>query len=100
MSDRRSATPPVQDDGVDTEGGKAAAGERDGSRGQLDGASGGYGTNSGRGTSGGTGDGDAATDGADSEPTMDDGSTSGSGTGASGSGPTEWLRSESTNPKG
>ena len=70
------------------EGGKTAPGERTGTRQQLDGAGGGYGSESGTGTSGGTGDGDPGGDSA-----MDDGTTTGRG-GASGAGPTEWLRDE------
>ena len=71
------------------EGGKTAPGERTGTRGQLDGAGGGYGSQSGTGTSGGTGDGDPGGDSA-----MDDGTTTADGGGASGAGPTEWLREE------
>jgi hypothetical protein len=69
-----------------SEGGKTAPGESIGSREQLDGAGGGYGTESGTASSGGTGDGDA---GRDALP--DDGTTSGA-TGAAGAGPTEWVR--------
>jgi hypothetical protein len=72
------------------EGGKIAAGEPAGTRQQLDGAGGGYGSQSGTGSSGGTGDGDPGADSA-----MDDGTTTGS-TGATGAGPTEWVRSDPT----
>ena len=60
------------------EGGKAAPGERTGTRGQLDGASGGYGSQSGTGSSGGSGEGEA-------DPT-------GAVSGAGGEDPTDWLR--------
>ncbi len=60
------------------EGGKAAPGERTGTRGQLDGASGGYGSQSGTGSSGGSGE-DAP------DPASDP-------SGATGEGPTDWLR--------
>ena len=65
------------------EGGKAAAGEVTGSRGQLDGASGGYGSQSGTASSGGSGEG---------EPVEDEPGTPGQATGASGETPTDWLR--------
>jgi hypothetical protein len=75
------------------EGGKTAPGDATGSRGQLDAAGGGYGSESGTGTSGGTGDGDpaAAPDDPGAGSSIDDGTTSGA-TGAQGEGPTEWLR--------
>jgi hypothetical protein len=60
------------------EGGKAAAGERTGTRGQLDGASGGYGSQSGTGSSGGSGEGEA--------------DAAGDGSGAAGESSTDWLR--------
>jgi hypothetical protein len=75
------------------EGGHAAAGEPAGTRGQLDSAGGGYGSQSGTATSGGTGDGEPASG------VMDDGTTS-AGTGATGQGPTEWLRSEPVGSEG
>jgi hypothetical protein len=45
------------------EGGKAAAGDATGTRGQLDSASGGYGSQSGSGSSGGTGEGEPVSGG-------------------------------------
>lgn len=72
------------------EAGGTAPGEPEGRRSQLDGASGGYGTQSGTGSSGGSGEG---------EPQANDEGTSGeraeSG-GATGESPTDWLRGEST----
>lgn len=70
------------------EDGKTAAGETTGTRQQLDSAGGGYGSQSGTGSSGGSGDGDPGGD-----SSIDDGTTS-AGTGATGAGPTEWLRDE------
>jgi len=72
------------------EGGKTAPGEATGSRGQLDAAGGGYGSQSGTGSSGGTGDGDPGGTG-DGHDAPDDGTATGS-TGATGDGPTSWLR--------
>ncbi len=69
-------------EGDGREGGKAAPGETTGTRGQLDSASGGYGTQSGNQSSGGSGEG---------EP-QDDGGASPEGTGATGEGATDWLR--------
>lgn len=69
-----------EDDGM--EGGKAAPGERSAPTGQLDGASGGYGTQSATGSSSGSGEG---------EPQVDDGAGS-EATGATGEAPTDWLR--------
>jgi hypothetical protein len=80
-------------DAADLEGGHAAPGEPAGTRGQLDSAGGGYGSESGSGTSGGTGDGDP---GQSSE--MDTGTTA-TGSGAAGEGPTTWLRDEDGHPK-
>ena len=68
------------------EGGKTAPGEATGTRGQLDSASGGYGSQSGTGSSGGSGDGDPGGD-----SSIDDGTATG-GTGATKQGPTDWLR--------
>lgn len=69
-------------DAAGREGGKTAAGERTGTRGQLDGASGGYGSQSGSGSSGGSGDGEPGTGGA-------------AGAGDAGLSPeTAWLRGE------
>jgi hypothetical protein len=65
------------------EGGKAAAGEVTGARGQLDSASGGYGSQSGTASSGGTGEG---------EPIEDEPGEAAAATGAAGEPPTEWLR--------
>ena len=95
--EERKNVDPAGDGDAPQEGGKTAAGESAGSRGQLDSAGGGYGTHSGTGSSGGTGDGDAAAGrGPDADgPAMDDGSTTATG-GASGQGPTEWLRGESS----
>ena len=80
-------TPASEDDG--REGGKTAPGSTTAPTGQLDSASGGYGTQSGRGTSGGSGEG---------EP--QDGDADGAGaptaTGASGETPTDWLRGGGT----
>jgi hypothetical protein len=80
------------------EGGKAAPGDRTGARGQLDGSSGGYGSQSGTGSSGGTGDGEPGTGepgtgpgNEDAAASTDDGTSSGS-TGATREGPTDWLR--------
>lgn len=70
----------LEDDGM--EGGKTAAGETTGTREQLDGASGGYGTQSGTASSGGSGEG---------EP-QDSDDPSAVGTGATGEPPTDWLR--------
>jgi len=67
------------DDGM--EGGKTAPGETTGTPLQLDGASGGYGTQSGRASSGGSGDG---------EP--QDGAGDADSGGATGDPPTDWLR--------
>jgi hypothetical protein len=64
------------------EGGKTAPGEPTGTRGQLDGASGGYGTQSGTSSSGGSGEG---------EP-QDSDSPDSEATGATGEPPTDWLR--------
>jgi hypothetical protein len=88
MTERQGDTTesPVGDETL-TEGGHAAPGEATGNRGQLDSAGGGYGSQSGTGTSSGTGDGEPG------GGEMDDGTTS-AGTGATGEGPTEWLRSE------
>ena len=74
----RGAVP--EDDGL--EGGKAAPGDRTGTRGQLDSAGGGYGTQSGSATSGGSGEGDP----------QDASSPDTEGTGATGETPTDWLR--------
>lgn len=78
------------------EGGKTAPGDATGSRGQLDSASGGYGSQSGNASSGGSGDGEpgagdtgAGDPGGDSS--IDDGTASGA-TGATKEGPTDWLR--------
>jgi hypothetical protein len=75
-------------DEVGNEGGKTAPGDDAGARQQLDSAGGGYGSHSGTGSSGGTGDGDPGADSA-----LDDGTTTGSG-GATGAGPTDWVRGE------
>lgn len=80
------ARPSPEDDG--REGGKAAPGDTIGTRGQLDSASGGYGTQSGSGTSGGSGEGEPQndTDAADAA------------SGATGEAPTDWLRSAKPGP--
>ncbi len=70
------------------EGGKTAPGDATGARGQLDGAGGGYGSQSGTASSGGTGDGDPG--GTSDEPP--ESGTSTAATGAADAGPTEWLR--------
>jgi hypothetical protein len=75
------ARPSPEGDG--REGGKAAPGETTGSHGQLDSASGGYGSESGTGSSSGSGEG---------EPQSDDGSGA-DALGATGEAPTDWLRS-------
>ena len=74
------AQPSAEGDGL--EGGKTAPGEATGTRGQLDGASGGYGTQSGSGSSSGSGEG---------EP-QDADSPEAEATGATGEPPTDWLR--------
>ena len=71
------------------EGGKTAPGEATGTHGQLDAASGGYGSQSGTASSGGTGDGEA---GAGGDAARGEPGTSSSPTGATDAGPTEWLR--------
>ena len=65
------------------EGGKTAPGETPGTRGQLDSASGGYGSQSGSASSGGTGEG---------EPVQTEAGQPGAATGATGEAPTDWLR--------
>jgi hypothetical protein len=86
MQERRDPVDPVDPidaplgDAEGREGGKAAAGDRTGTRGQLDSASGGYGSQSGTGSSGGTGEGDGGSDSADGAE------------GAADAPPTEWLR--------
>jgi hypothetical protein len=74
------AAPTREDEGQ--EGGKTAPGPTTATTGQLDGASGGYGTQSGEGSSTGSGDGEPADSGSgDAEPG-----------GATGEPPTDWLR--------
>jgi hypothetical protein len=77
---RTLAEPSPEGDGL--EGGKTAPGEPAGRRAQLDGASGGYGSQSGSGSSGGSGEGDP----------QDGDSPEAGTTGATGEAPTEWLR--------
>jgi hypothetical protein len=74
------AAPTREDEGQ--EGGKTAPGETAAGTGQLDGASGGYGTQSGQGSSSGSGEGD---------PQDSDGTDAEAG-GATGEPPTDWLR--------
>lgn len=74
------AAPSREDAGQ--EGGKTAPGETTAPTGQLDGASGGYGTQSASGSSSGSGEGEPQESGSD-------GAESG---GATGEPPTEWLR--------
>jgi len=79
----RGKTGEPSGDAEGREGGKAAGGEVTGTRGQLDSASGGYGSQSGTASSGGTGEG---------EPVQDEAGQPGESTGASGETPTDWLR--------
>lgn len=83
------AQPSPEGDG--REGGKTAAGETTGTRGQLDSASGGYGTQSANASSGGSGEGEP-------QPADDEGAAGASAeganaTGATGETETDWLRS-------
>ena len=73
------------------EGGKTAPGDATGGRGQLGPASGGYGSPSGTASSGGSGDGDPESTGEAGDGAIDDG-TATSPTGATGQGPTSWVR--------
>ena len=93
MTDRSNepAHSPIGDE-EGFEGGKTAPGEATGTRAQLDGASGGYGSQSGTGSSGGSGDGDpAGTSDPGGDSSIDDGTATGA-TGATKEGPTDWLR--------
>ena len=76
-----------EDDG--REGGKTPPGETTGTPMQLDGASGGYGTQSGRASSGGSGEG----------APQDGDSGDAAATGATGESPTDWLRGAAGDPK-
>jgi hypothetical protein len=79
----RGGTGEPSGDAEGPEGGKTARGAVTGTRSQLDGASGGYGSESGAASSGGTGEG---------EPVADEPGQPADATGAAGEAPTDWLR--------